>query len=112
MANLTNSKIWSLRGVEIQAIVSDQTSQTAASRNQPSQPLFNNSTIPTSYLRSCLLSPKFFPVINKVLTQILSKDDSDYHLRSYILKFLNKIMKVDKDFIPLIMNEINIEHFL
>ena len=74
--------------------------------------LFGKPEIPTSYMRSCLLSPKFYSVVNKILARILSSPEHDYSLRVAILRFLNKTMKVDKDFIPLVLNDMDLETFI
>jgi hypothetical protein len=63
-------------------------------------------------MRSCLLSPKFFNVVNKVLAQIISSEAHDHTLRFTVLGFLTKILKVDKDFVPLILSEIDLKNFL
>jgi hypothetical protein len=63
-------------------------------------------------MRSCLLSPKFFNVVNKVLASTVSSDMYHSQLRLTIIQFLNKIMKLDRDFIPLVLSEINLVKFL
>ena len=42
----------------------------------------------------------------------MSSAESDSQLRITILKFMNKIMKVDKDFIPLVFKEIDLAKFI
>jgi len=37
--------------------------------------LFGKPEIPLSYMRSCLLSPKFYNVVNRVLAKMVSKED-------------------------------------
>jgi hypothetical protein len=63
-----SSDLWELRGVSIQGIVAGaDTTQTALSSG-----LFGKPEIPLSYMRSCLLSPKFYNVVNRVLARMLS----------------------------------------
>jgi hypothetical protein len=63
-------------------------------------------------MRSCLLSPKYFNVVNQVLAQIISSEKHDYTLRLTILIFLTKILKVDRDFVPLVLAEIDLKNFI
>ena len=63
-------------------------------------------------MRSSLLSPKFFNVVNKVLAQMVSKETYNSQLRISIIQFLNRIMKLNREFVPLILNEVNLESFL
>jgi hypothetical protein len=64
-------------------------------------------------MRSCLLSPKYFGVVNRVLCQKLSENsNSNQTLRLVVIEFLNKLMKMNKEFTSLIRNEINMESFL
>lgn len=91
-------------------IIVDDSAIVSQSRHEVA--LFGKPEISTSYMRSCLLSPKFYSVVNKVLARILSSSQHDYSLRISILRFLNKTMKVDKDFIPLILGDIDLEKFI
>ena len=63
-----------------------------------------------SYMRSCLLSPKFYNVVNRVLARIVSAPSGP--LRAAVLQFLNKIMKLDRDFVPLVQNDLDLPMFL
>jgi hypothetical protein len=62
---------WQIRGVSVQGIVAgDETTSNIASAG-----LFGKPEIPLSYMRSCLLSPKFYNVVNRVLARMVSKED-------------------------------------
>lgn len=63
-------------------------------------------------MRSCLLSPKFYTVVNQVLARMVSSDKESFSLRATILQFLNKIIKLDRDFVPLILEDIDLKKFL
>ena len=63
-------------------------------------------------MRSCLLSPKYYQVVNRVLTSLISSDEHNLYLRATVIHFLNKIMKLDREFISLILKDINLEKFL
>jgi hypothetical protein len=55
---------WDLRGLSVEGIAA------RTSTNQSEEgwdALFKMQRIPLSYMRSCLLSPKFYNVVNKVL---------------------------------------------
>ncbi len=66
-------ELWALRGVSIQGIVAGTESSQAAFTTG----LFGKPEIPLSYMRSCLLSPKFYNVVNHVLAQMLSSPSQD-----------------------------------
>ena len=91
-----------LRGVAVQGIVAGEEERGAA--------LFGQAAIPVSYMRSCLLSPKFYNVVNRVLARIVSAPSGP--LRAAVLQFLNKIMKLDRDFVPLVQNDLDLPMFL
>ena len=74
--------------------------------------LFGNAEIPTYYYRSCLLSPKFFSVINKQVAKIVSDGSFNAKLRLRVMAFLKKIMRTDAEFTSLILKEIDLEAFL
>ena len=74
--------------------------------------LFGNTQIPSYYYRSCLLSPKFFPIINKQIAKIVSDSSYSPKLRLRVMVFLKKIMRTDPDFTNLILKEINLESFV
>ena len=97
--------IWELRGVSVEGIVAGQD-------DSGCHALFGKPEIPLSYMRSCLLSPKFYKVVNSVLARMISSDTSSPHMRSTILHFLNKIIKLDRDIVPLVLNDIDLEAFL
>lgn len=63
-------------------------------------------------MRSCLLSPKFYNVVNRVLAKMVSKEDVSQSLRHTIIQFLCRILKLDKDFSPLILEDLNIAAFI
>jgi len=63
-------------------------------------------------MRSCLLSPKFYNVVNRVLAKMVSKEDVNLPLRQTIIQFLCRILKLDKDFTPLILEDLNIASFI
>lgn len=58
--------MWDLRGISIEGISVQVEDQMNA--NKVESALFGKPEIVTSYMRSCLLSPKFYSVVNKVLT--------------------------------------------
>eukprot|EP00347_Sterkiella_histriomuscorum_P017580 403348792 len=105
---LPDGNMLQLRGVSIQGIVAEEDSQLSDQQ----RPIFNQGNIPVSYMRSCLLSPKYFNIINKVLAQMTSDQQYSQQLRMTIIQFLNKIMKIDREFIHLIYNEIDLTRFL
>lgn len=64
---------WQLRGVSAQGIVAgDESSSSTGAANSG---LFGKPEIPLSYMRSCLLSPKFYNVVNRVLAKMVSKEE-------------------------------------
>lgn len=75
-------------------------------------PLFGRPEIPLSYMRSCLLSPKFYNVVNRVLATMASDSSVPSSLRLTIIQFLSKIMKLDRDFVPLILTDLDLKQFL
>ena len=74
--------------------------------------LFGNTEIPTSYYRSCLLSPKFFSVINKPIAKISHDSNFDLKLRMRVMVFLKHMIKRDHEFCQLILNEIDLKSFI
>ena len=74
--------------------------------------LFGNLDIPTSYYRSCLLSPKFFSVINKPITQIPCDARFDLKLRMRVLVFLKHMIKTDHEFCQLVLRELDLKTFI
>jgi len=68
-----DNDLWELRGVSIQGIVAGADS----SLSSITSGLFGKPEIPLSYMRSCLLFPKFYNVVNRVLAQMLSKGDKE-----------------------------------
>ena len=74
--------------------------------------LFSNQDIPTNYYRSCLLSPRFFNVINRPITKIAYDSKYDLKLRLKVLTFLKHLIKTDHEFCPLILNELDLRAFL
>jgi hypothetical protein len=101
---------WQLRGVSAQGIVAgDESTNSLGVSNSG---LFGKPDIPLSYMRSCLLSPKFYNVVNTVLAKMVSKEDVNQSLRQTIIQFLCRILKLDKDFSPLILEDLNIASFI
>jgi hypothetical protein len=43
---------------------------------------------------------------------MVSKDEVDLPLRQTIIQFLCKILKLDRNFIPLILEDLNLEAFI
>jgi hypothetical protein len=43
---------------------------------------------------------------------MVSSDKESFSLRATILQFLNKIIKLDRDFVPLILEDIDLKKFL
>ena len=74
--------------------------------------LFGNTDIPTSYYRSCLLSPKFFSVINKPIAKICCDSSFDLKLRTRVMVFLKHMIKRDHEFCQLILNELDLKAFV
>ena len=74
--------------------------------------MFGNTEIPTSYYRSCLLSPKFFSVINKPITRIAFESRFDLKLRLRVMTFLKRMIKSDHDFCQLVLRELDLKSFL
>lgn len=68
--------------------------------------------IPLSYMRSCLLSPKFYNVVNRVLAKMVSDSAVPSNLRLSIVQFLGKLMKIDRDYVSLILADIDLKQFL
>ena len=68
-----NNDNWQLRGVSVQGIVAGDESTNSV--GAASSGLFGKPEIPLSYMRSCLLSPKFYNVVNRVLAKMVSKED-------------------------------------
>jgi len=68
--------------------------------------------IPLSYMRSCLLSPKFYNVVNRVLAKMASDAAVPSNLRLSIVQFLGKLMKIDRDYVSLILADIDLKQFL
>jgi hypothetical protein len=68
--------------------------------------------IPLSYMRSCLLSPKFYNVVNRVLAKMASDTSVPSNLRLSIVQFLVKLMKIDRDYVSLILADIDLKQFL
>ncbi len=75
---------WQLRGVTVQGIVAGDESTNSGSGASASG-LFGKPEIPLSYMRSCLLSPKFYNVVNRVLAKMVSKEDVSQALRQTII---------------------------
>lgn len=84
----------------------------APGQDDVSDLLFDNFEIPTSYYRSCLLSPHFFNVINKPITRISFDKKSDLKLRLRVLQFLKHMIKTDSQFCSLILSEIDLKAFV
>lgn len=74
--------------------------------------MFGNSDIPTTFHRSCLLSPKYFNVINKQIASLVSNKKVGQQVRFRALAFLKQIMRIDPDFVALILKEIDLKEFL
>lgn len=84
----------------------------ASGQGEVSDHLFDNVEIPTSYYRSCLLSPHFFNVINKPITKISFDKKFDLKLRLRVLQFLKHMIKTDSQFCGLILQEIDLKAFI
>ena len=81
--------------------------------NEPANDqLFGNADIPTSYYRSCLLSPKFFNVINKPIAKICFDKTFDLKLRTRVMVFLKHMIKRDHEFCQLILSELDLKAFI
>lgn len=77
-----------------------------------SESLFGQEEIPSCYYRSCLLSPKFFPVINKQIASIVSDPAFARRLRIRVMNFFKNIMRLDQELAPIIFAEIDLSRFL
>ena len=77
-----------------------------------SESLFGQEEIPSCYYRSCLLTPKFFPVINKQIALIASDPTYNRRLRIRVMNFFKNIMRIDNELTPLVFAQIELEKFL
>jgi hypothetical protein len=84
---------WDLKGVSIVGVVT-QAGQIS--------PLY----------RSYLISPKYFSVINQVLSKMIFDAKYEKSLTSYIMQFLTKLIKSDYQFASLILDTIDLRSFI
>lgn len=84
----------------------------AKAGEETSDNLFGNTEVPTSYYRSCLLSPRFFTVINKPITRIAFDSRFDLKLRLRVMVFLKHMIKSDHEFCQLVLRELDLKSFI
>lgn len=107
--------MWIFSNATIQgqeATVSSSSPSSSDSDQEGNYHLFGDTQIPTSYYRSCLLSPKFFNVINRSIAKICHDSSFDLKLRIKVMVFLKHMIKRDHDFCQLILNELDIKSFI
>jgi len=93
MNKVSSEGVWELRGVSMVGVVT-----------QAGQ-------IPPLY-RSYLISPKYFSVVNKVLSTMIFDSKYDRALTSYIMQFLTKLIHEDYQFAGLILETIDLRRFI
>ena len=100
---------WKLTSAQI----TGQFTKVSADPGKPqSESLFGQEEIPSCLYRSCLLSPKFFPVINKQIASIVSNPAFSRRLRIRVMNFFKNILRLDPELAPFIFAEIDLSRFL
>jgi len=99
---------WKLTSASVQGLYTKVSSDTAAK----SESLFGQDEIPSCYYRSCLLTPRFFPVINKQIALIASDPSYNRRLRIRVMNFFKNIMRIETELTPLVFGQIELEKFL
>lgn len=105
----SNQKIWKLTSASIYGQFTKVNADSAKTQNEG---LFGQNDIPSSYYRSCLLAPKFFPVINQQVATILCDSSFSRRLRIRVMNFFKNIMRLDSELTPLVFAQLDLDHFL